>query len=61
MDVDSVVDSMDKMAGNTVGNTADNMVERMDRMGKTDNGLVFCDAFHNCHNPNPHRFGHNIA
>jgi len=61
MDVDSVVDSMDKMAGNTVGNTADNMVDRMDRMGKTDNGLVFCDAFHNCHNPNPHRFGHNIA
>ena len=52
---------MDKMVGNTVGNTADNMVDRMDRMGKTDNGLVFCDAFHNCHNPNPHRFGHNIA
>lgn len=60
MDVDSVVDSMDKMAGNT----ADKMVERMDRMGKTDNGLVFFfDASHNCHNhnPNPHRFGHNIA
>lgn len=61
MDVDSVVDSMDNMAGNMAGNTADKMVERMDRMGKTDNGLFFFDAFHNCHNHNPHRFGHNIA